>query len=81
MARMATAMADPPVEAVRVTVGQFLLAAEEVHEGTRFRIKGEVYEVVSKPQVIGTQKYSARVRLPAGRGVIGAWLQVGKRVG
>jgi hypothetical protein len=73
-------MADPPVEAVRVTIGHYLLAAGEVHEGTRFAIRGEVYEVVSKPRPVATDKYSARVRLPAGRGVIGAFLQVGRRV-
>jgi hypothetical protein len=73
-------MSERPVAAVRVTIGVYLLAAEEVHVGTRFVLKGEEYEVVSTPRPVATQMYAARVRLPGG-GVIGAHLQVGKRVG
>jgi len=44
---------EQPVEAVR-GCGDFFPAAEEVHEGMRFAVSGQVCEVASRPRIVGT---------------------------
>jgi hypothetical protein len=67
-----------PVDAVRVGIGQFLLAAERVDVGLVFVVDGARYEVVGEPSNIGGDRYLATVRGPAGD--LTAQLNVGHRV-
>ena len=72
---------EQPVEAVRAGVGDFFLAAEEVHEGMRFSVADLVYEVASKPLIVGTGRWLAQVRKIDGPpGSFGAYLRNGKHV-
>jgi hypothetical protein len=56
---------DDVVEALRSKPGEFFLAAEQVHEGLRFRVHGAMYEVVSEPTKWGIG-WSATVRVVEG---------------
>ncbi|MFI5712929.1 hypothetical protein [Kribbella sp. NPDC051620] len=70
--------APVPVSAVRVGIGQFLLAAEHVDVGLVFLADGDRFEVVGEPTNIGGDRYLATVRGPAGD--LTAQLIVGHRV-
>ncbi|WP_328321862.1 hypothetical protein OHA70_25530 [Kribbella sp. NBC_00382] len=70
--------AAEPVSAVRVGIGQFLLAAERVVAGLVFVADGDRFEVIGEPMAIGGDRYLATVRGPAGD--LTAQLNVGHRV-
>lgn len=72
-------MSNEPVEAKRAGPGNFLLAAEQVAERDRFRVGEQLFEVASKPRIIGTGRYLAQVRRVGGpAGTFGAYLWVGQ---
>lgn len=75
-------MSDP-VHAFRARPGEFMLAAEAVATGLRFKVDEQTFEVVGEPTLVGTLAYMATVRVTDGPGEgseLQALLRAGRRM-
>lgn len=73
-----------PIPAVRARPGEFMLAAEHVTTGLRFKVDAQTFEVVGEPTLVGTLAYMATVRVTDGPGKgseLQALLRAGRRMG